>query len=226
MSINSMEICIHLTYKFNLRLSNFIINSSIHAIFKFLSPIYFELYCEIIRPRLLTAFSVMQHAVKSSPMDVVKSTFGKKLLSVRAGYRPGESLWVHSNSVNGKPTFTGGPTCHDFPRFVIVSEKSIPEVGNRWLRSSNNGGFLGKKTPYGHIFTNVFQKPHRPHGNTSFCTNFVKFGRPEVGETKFRLALRLPLLRESRPKFVRDSSKQWTRSSPNFIQVRSLPAEL
>ena len=25
---------------------------------------------------------------------------------------------------------TGGPTCHKFPRFVIISEKSRPEVGN------------------------------------------------------------------------------------------------
>jgi len=41
---------------------------------------------------------------------------------------------------------------------------------------------LGKKTPYGQIFINVFQTPHRPRGNASFCANFVKFGRPEVGE--------------------------------------------
>ena len=49
--------------------------------------------------------------------------------------------------------------------------------------------FLGeKKTPiYGQIFTNVFQKPHRGHGNTSFCANFVKLGRPEVGEIVRRL---------------------------------------
>ena len=40
---------------------------------------------------------------------------------------------------------------------------------------------MGKKTPYGQIFTNV-PKPHRGDGNTSFCANFVKFGRPEVGE--------------------------------------------
>ena len=125
----------------------------------------------------------MQHAVKSSPMDVVKEYFWeKKLLSVCGGYMPGESLWVHSNGVNGKPTFHRGPTCHDFPRFVIVSEKSRPEVGNRWLRSGQNGGFWGKKTPYGQIFTNVFQSPNRPRGNTFFCANFVKFGRPEVGE--------------------------------------------
>jgi len=42
--------------------------------------------------------------------------------------------------------------------------------------------FWGEETPYGQIFTNVFQTPHRPRGNTSFCGNFVKFGRPEVGE--------------------------------------------
>ena len=44
------------------------------------------------------------------------------------------------------------------------------------------GFFLGKKTPYGQIFTNVFQSPNRGHGNTSLCANVVKFGRPEVGE--------------------------------------------
>jgi len=42
--------------------------------------------------------------------------------------------------------------------------------------------FFGKKTPYGQIFTNVFQSPNRGHGSTSSCANFVKFGRPEVGE--------------------------------------------
>jgi len=39
-----------------------------------------------------------------------------------------------------------------------------------------------KKTPCGQIFTNVFQSPACGHGNTSFCANFVKFGRSEVGE--------------------------------------------
>ena len=77
---------------------------------------------------------------------------------------------------------TGGPTCHDFPRFVIVSEKSIPEVRNRWLWSSQNGGFFGKKDHLRANFHKCFRNPHRAHGNTSFCANFVKFGRPEVGE--------------------------------------------
>jgi len=182
MSINSIEVRIHLTYKFNLRLSNFILNSSIHAIFKFLSPIYFELYCDVIRPRLLTAFSAMQHAVKTSPMDVVKSIFGKKLLSVCAGYRPGESLWVHSNGVNGKPTFHRQPNlswlskiCNRFGEIDSGSRKSLTSIKPKWR-------FFGKKDPLRANFHNVFQKPHRLHGNTSFCANFVKFGRPEVGE--------------------------------------------
>jgi len=64
----------------------------------------------------------------------------------------------------------GVPTCHDFLRFVIVSEKSRPEVGNRWLRSSQNGGFLVKKRPpYGQIFTNVFQMPHRTRKHVFLC---------------------------------------------------------
>ena len=66
---------------------------------------------------------------------------------------------------------TGVPTCHDFPRFVIVSEKSIPEVGNRWLRSSQNWGFLGKNTPYGQIFTNV-PKPQQTSRKHVFLCKF------------------------------------------------------
>ena len=102
--------------------------------------------------------------------DVEEYFWGKIALRVRGLQARGITLssfqrcqWkanIHS---------TGGPSCHDFPRFVIISEKSRPEVGNRWLWSSQNGGFLGKKTPYGQIFTNVFQNPTCGHGNTSFC---------------------------------------------------------
>ena len=95
-------------------------------------------------------------------------------------------------------------------------------------------GFGGKKTPYGQIFTNDFQNDTCGHENTSFCANFVKFGRPEVGEiarylmdkkTKFRLLLLKPLLRGSRPKFAADSSKQYTRSSPNPFTSGGVIAE-
>jgi len=42
--------------------------------------------------------------------------------------------------------------------------------------------FWEKKIPYGQIFTNIFQSPTCGYGSTCFCANFVKFGRPEVGE--------------------------------------------
>jgi len=49
----------------------------------------------------------------------------------------------------------GMPTCHDFPRFVIVSEKSRLEVGNRWRWSR----FFGKKTLKGR-FSNYSNRIH------------------------------------------------------------------
>ena len=105
------------------------------------------------------------------------------MLSVCGGYMPGESLWVHSNGVNGKPTFHRGTNlswlskiCNRFGEIAAGSRKSLTLIKPKWSI------FLGKKTPYGHIFTNVFQSPNRARGNTSFCANFVKFGRPEIGE--------------------------------------------
>ena len=99
----------------------------------------------------------MQHAVKSSRMDVVKSIFGEKLLSVCA--RPGESLWVHSNGVNGKPAFHRranlswlSKICNRFGEIDSGSRKSLTLIKQKW-------SFFGKKTLYGHIFTNVFQNP-------------------------------------------------------------------
>jgi len=42
--------------------------------------------------------------------------------------------------------------------------------------------FYYEKRPLTGKFSQMFSKPHRAHGNTSFCANFVTFGRPEVGE--------------------------------------------
>jgi len=61
---------------------------------------------------------------------------------------------------------TGGPTCHDFPKFVIVSEKSRPEVGNRWLRSSQNGGFFWEKRPLTGKCSQMFSKAPTEHTET------------------------------------------------------------
>jgi len=78
----------------------------------------------------------------------------KKLLSVCAGYRPGESLWVHSDGVNVKPTF------------------------------------------------------HRRSDLSLLNKDLYSFRRNRGRKSEIVLALPLPLLRGSRPKFVRDSSKQ------------------
>jgi len=112
---------------------------------------------------------------------------------------------------------TGVPTCNDFPRFVIVSEKSQAEVGNRWLWSSKNWVFWEKR-PLTGKFSRMFSKA--PHADTEtrlfvqISWNLTTGSRwnhalfnGQKTKTKFRLALPLPLLWGSRPKFVRDSSK-------------------
>jgi len=67
------------------------------------------------------------------------------------------------------------------------------------------------------------------------CSNVVKFGRREIGEivrylpdkkTKFRLPLKLLLLREFSPKCAVASPQQYTQSAPDFMQIGSLSAEL
>jgi len=131
----------------------------------------------------------------------------------------GNDFWVDSNGTDGKPT------CHDFPRFVIISEKSGLEVGNRWRWSR----FFWKKDPLRANFQKIIPKGFTTSQNHVLCANFVKFGWPEIGKvvrglpdkkkTKLPQGLLLSLLRGSRPKSVTASSKQYTRSSPNFIQT-------
>ena len=125
----------------------------------------------------------------------------------------------------------GAPTCHDFPRFVIISEKSR-------LKSEivdDDHGFFGKKSPLRANFQKIIPKGFTTSQNHVLCANLVKFSWPEIRKvvrclpdkkTKLLQGLPLSLLHGSRPKSVRASSKQYTRSSPNFIQIRLLLAEL
>jgi len=145
---------------------------------------------------------------------------------------PGEWLWVDSNGTDGKPTFHRRPNCHDFPGFVIISEKSRLEVGNRWRWSR----FFLKKDPFLRAnLQKIIPKGFTTSQNHVLCANFVKFGWPKIGKvvrclpdkkTKLPQGLPLSRLRGSRPKSVRSSFKQYTRNSPNFIQIRSLPVKL
>ena len=148
MPINSIEVHIHLNYKFNFRLSNliilsFYIQSTLNCIMTSSGHAYFQrsALCNMPWSRLL--------------WTPYKSIFGKKIALRVQGLQARGITLSSFQRCQWKANVTGVPTCHYFPRFVIVSEKSVPEVGNRWLRSSQNWGFLGKNTPYGQIFTNV-----------------------------------------------------------------------
>jgi len=92
---------------------------------------------------------------------------------------------------------------------------------------------LGKNNPLRKDFENIAPKGFTTSQNHVLCANFVKFGRLEIGKvvrylpdkkTKNRHALPLSLLRGSPPKSARASSRQYARSAPNFIQIRSFPA--
>jgi len=72
----------------------------------------------------------------------------------------------------------GARTCHDFPRFVIISEKSRLEVGNRWRWSR----FFFKKDPLGANFQKIIPPGFTTSQNHVLCANFVKFGWPEIGK--------------------------------------------
>ena len=78
---------------------------------------------------------------------------------------------------------------------------------------------FGKTTPYGNIFKKTLPKIFIPTGIDVLCSNFVKFGRLEIGvivaylrktKLKLRLALPLLLLRRSRQISDRVSSRQFT----------------
>ena len=119
----------------------------------------------------------------------------------------------------------GAPTCHHVPRFVIISEKLRPEVGKSLKMIKV---FLEKRPLKGKFSRKVSERFIASQKHV-LCANFVKIGWPEIGKvlcclpdkkkTKILQGHPLSLLRGSRPKSVRASSKLYTRSSPNFIQT-------
>ena len=109
----------------------------------------------------------------------------------------------------------GSPACHDFPRFVIISEKSRLI----WSRKSLTViTAFWKKDPLWQNFHKCFRKRFTISQIHVLYANVVKFGWTEIGKvvrylldqkkTKFPLALPLSLPRESRLKYARASSRQ------------------
>jgi len=113
----------------------------------------------------------------------------------------------------------GLPSGRDFPQFVFISQISRPEVESRWRFSRKSWPFW-KKRPLVGKFQKCFPKVFMATQIHVLCANSVKFHWPEIGKVvlylpdeKIRLALPLLLLRGSRPKSVRASSRQYTRSA-------------
>ena len=145
-----------------------------------------------------------------------------------------EWLWVDSKGTDRKPTFRRLATCHDFPRLVIISEISRPEVRSRWKRSPKISLF-GRKRPLRANFQKMF--PERIHGDIDprpvckFREIWLTGNRQSralfTSQKKQNFcSLPLSLPRGSRTKSVRASARQDTRSAPDFIRIRTLPAEL
>ena len=151
--------------------------------------------------------------------------------SLCAACRPGEWLWVDSNATNGKPTFRRHarlPTSRDFPRFVFISQISRPE--SEVVDDVHADVYLLWKRPLTGKFSKIVFRKDSPPLRSTYCVriswNFADWksvkSRVAYQTKKFRLTVPLSLLRGSRPKSIR----QYAPSALNFIQIRSLPAEL
>jgi len=162
-------------------------------------------------------------------MDVVEECFlGRQ-------WSPCARSTGHGNHFELMPTVkmesqhsVGSLTCHEFPRFVFISEISRPEVRSRWRFFSKS--CLFEKRPLTGKFTKIcFKRFHRLADPRLVCkfreiwpTGSRRNRALLASQKKFRLAPSLSLLRGSLQKSTRASSSQCTRSTPNFIQIGSL----
>ena len=109
-----------------------------------------------------------------------------------------------------------GSFSREFSSIYIVKELSPSEVRS-CSRGYQKTCALRKNDPLREDFENFVPKGFTTSQIHVLCANFVKFGRPEVGKImrylpdkkkqKNRLAFSLSLLRGSRPKSVRASSR-------------------
>jgi len=108
----------------------------------------------------------------------------------------------------------GAPTCHHFLRFVIVSEKSRPEVGNRWRWSR----FFWKKRPIRGKFSQKFPKGFTMSQNHVLSAYFVKFGWLEIRKVVRYLPDKKQNFRKlSRYRFCMDRAQNLSGPAPNNI---------
>ena len=111
----------------------------------------------------------------------------------------------------------------NFGRSVILKYIVMAAWNHKMLKYCEKFlSFFWKTIRYGKIFKILFRKFSLRHRSTLLCSNFVKFVPREIGEIvrylhdqtkKFRLPLKLSLLRRSRPKSATASSQQCTQSA-------------
>ena len=117
--------------------------------------------------------------------------------------------------------------CNHFADLAAWSRKSLTTFTQRWP--------FGKKTPYGQIFKNVFRKDSPSLRSTS-CEQIswnLADRKPVKSciicvtkKTKYGLLSRSRFCADRAPNLTGASSRQYSRSTPNFIQICSLSAEL
>jgi len=108
----------------------------------------------------------------------------------------------------------GAPTCHDFPWFLIISEKSRLEVGNRWRWSR----FFLEKDPLRANFQKNIKQGFTTSQNHVLCANFVKCGWPEIGKVVRCLPDKKQNFRKvSRSRFCADRAQNLSGPAPNNI---------
>jgi len=145
---------------------------------------------------------------------------------------PGEWLCVDSNSTDGKPTFHRRANlswfsriCNHFREIAAWSRKSLTMITV----------FFWKKYPLRANFQNIIPKGFTKSQNHVLCANFVKFGWPEIGKVmrclpdkkqKFRKVSRSRLCADGAQNLSGPAPNNILGSSPIFIQIRSLLAEL
>ena len=104
-------------------------------------------------------------------------------LRVRSLQARGITLsWFHG--INGKPTFRRRVTCRDFPRFVIISEKSRPEVGSRVKIFIQKLPF-GRKRP---LWANFHTFSEGIHGDRSTSCMQISWNLAHQKSVKSRVA--------------------------------------
>jgi len=134
-------------------------------------------------------------------------------------YRPGKWLWVDSNGTNGNTTFCRRANLSWLSAICIRFREIAAWTGSRWRCSSKSWSFLEKR-PLTGKFSKMFSE--RIHGDRSTSCVQILWNLADqksvksciaylTQKPKFQLALLLSLLRGSRPKSTRVSSRQYTR---------------